>query len=222
MSRKARRVALLSQKGGAGKTTMTMQLAAELVRRGHTVGVADLDPQESATRWAQSAAAGAPFPATVRGFAGEVEGVANAIDQFAVGLDTVLIDCPPSIEHPHVSAALARAHVALIPVVPSPPDLWSARAVERLVLQAMRKRTKLNAAIVINRAQRTALSSSIIGLLREFELPVLRVGLSQRNAFAQSAAIGGSVLDLGKAAELAQTEVARVADALLRLIVRSG
>ena len=220
MTKKARRVALLSQKGGAGKTTMTMQLAAELARRGYKVGVADLDPQESATRWAQSAAAGSPFPAAVQGFSGDADAIAKAIDAFATGLDILLIDCPPSIEHPHVAAALARAHVALVPVVPSPPDLWSARAVERLVLQAMRKRPKLSGAIVVNRAQRTALSSSVIQLLREFELPVLRVGLSQRNAFAQSAAVGGSVLDLGKAAEIAQQEVAGVTDALLRLLAR--
>lgn len=221
MSKKARRVALLSQKGGAGKTTMTMQLAAEFSRRGYAVAVADLDPQESANRWAQTASPNAPFPAQVQCFQGGVEAISEALDVFANGPDMVLIDCPPSIEHPHVAAALARAHVALVPVVPSPPDLWSARALERLVLQAMRNRAKLTGAIVVNRAQRTALSSTVIGLLREFELPVLRVGLSQRNVFAQSAAIGGSVLDFGKNAEAAQQEVARVADALLRLLGRA-
>ncbi len=220
MTKKARRVALLSQKGGAGKTTLTMQLAAELARRGSKVGVADLDPQESALRWAQSASADAPFPAVVRAFSGDAEALARGIDEFAREVEILLLDCPPSIEHPHVQGALERAHVALIPVVPSPPDLWSARAIERLVLQAMRKRPKLSGAIVVNRAQRTALSTSVIQLLREFELPVLRVGLSQRNAFAQSAAVGGSVLSLGKAAEIAQIEVARVTDALLRMIGR--
>ena len=46
-------ISALSQKGGAGKTTMTINLAACLVERGQRVLVADADPQRSATRWAR-------------------------------------------------------------------------------------------------------------------------------------------------------------------------
>ncbi len=216
--KKARRIAVLSQKGGAGKTTVSMQLAAGLARRGVRVGVADLDPQQSALRWAQSAPTDRRFPAEVRALAGTQSAVASAIDTFARECEVLVLDCPPSIEHPHVMTALDVAHVALVPVVPSPPDLWSARAVEQLILQAMLKRNKLVGTILINRAQRTALSASVIRLLREFDLQVMRAGLSQRNAFGQSAATGGSVFDFGKAAALAQAEVDRVIDALLGMI----
>lgn len=222
MKKKARRIAVLSQKGGAGKTTVSMQLAAGLSRRGARVGVVDLDPQQSALRWAQSAAVGQGFPAEVRSLSGKPAQLASAVDEFARECDFLVLDCPPSIEHPHVSTALDVAHVALMPVVPSPPDLWSARAMEQLILQTMFKRPKLSGTILINRAQRTALSASVVKLLREFELPVMRAGMSQRNAFAQSAATGGSVFDFGKSSALAQAEVDRIIDALLSLIRRQS
>lgn len=44
-------IALISQKGGSGKTTVAMQLAAGLALEGYRVALADLDPQESASRW---------------------------------------------------------------------------------------------------------------------------------------------------------------------------
>ncbi|OZA28375.1 MAG: cobyrinic acid a,c-diamide synthase, partial [Hydrogenophilales bacterium 17-61-9] len=55
--------AVINQKGGAGKTTLSMNLAAGLSRRGDTV-IVDLDPQGSARQWASLGTA--PFPATVK------------------------------------------------------------------------------------------------------------------------------------------------------------
>ena len=62
---RAKVVTVLSQKGGAGKSTLTMQLAGGLVRKGLRVVVIDLDPQETALRWSHAAPEGTPFPATV-------------------------------------------------------------------------------------------------------------------------------------------------------------
>ncbi len=211
-------IALISQKGGAGKTTVAMQLAAGFALRGRSTAVCDLDPQESALRWSQSAPARDPFPAPV--FAVSEAEAADRIAALRRSTAIVLLDCPPSIEQPGVLAALELADAVLVPVVPSPPDLWSARAVERLVVQHMRRRKGLRAALLANRVQRTALSASVIEVLREFELPVLRAGLSQRNAFAQSAAIGGSVFSLGKAAATAQVEVMRVVEAVAAMMER--
>lgn len=214
-------IALMSQKGGAGKTTVAMQLAAGLAARGGKVAVADLDPQESALRWFESASAAAPFPAQVRSVGGDAATIATQVAALARGAACVILDCPPSIEHPHSLAALGLADIALVPVVPSPPDLWSARAVERLILQQMQERPRLRAALVANRVQRTALSASVLEVMREFTLPILRAGFSQRNAFAQSAAIGASVFELGRPAEAAQIEVRRVVDAVLDLMGRT-
>lgn len=216
---KARRiVALLSQKGGVGKTTVTMQLAAGLAGRGYRVAVGDLDPQESASRWAASADPSAPFPAAVGGLRGAQSDIARDLRKAAMSAaDLVLLDCPPSIEHVHTLAALELADVVLLPVVPSPTDLWSTRAAERLVVATIARRPSMCAALLPNRVQRTALAGDVLEVLREFTLPVLDAALAQRNAYAQSAVIGGSVYGLGRAAEAARDEVERLVSAVVEL-----
>ncbi|TXG96413.1 MAG: ParA family protein, partial [Zoogloea sp.] len=72
---RAKVVTVLSQKGGAGKSTLTMQLAGGLVRKGLRVVVIDLDPQETALRWSHAAPEGTPFPATVIQLGTAVDGL---------------------------------------------------------------------------------------------------------------------------------------------------
>lgn len=210
-------VTILSQKGGAGKSTLTMQLAAGLVRRAKRVAVGDLDPQETAFRWAQAAPAATPFPALVEHLGAAFDDLPAAVKVLGKGMDFVLLDCPPSIEHPATLAALQVADLALVPVVPSPADLWSTKGVERLILQVKTTRKTLKAALAPNRVVRTNLAFDVLDVMRDFELPVLSAALSQRNAFAQSAVIGGSVYQLGRAGAEAAREVDRLVIEVLNL-----
>ena len=210
-------ITILSQKGGAGKSTLTMQLAGGLVRGGRQVAIIDLDPQETARRWAHAAAAATPFPALVGGLEGGVEALHQAIRSAGKGVDVVLLDCPPSIEHPATLASLLEADVALVPVVPSPADLWSTKGVERLILQVQATRKGLKAALVPNRVLRTNLAWDVLEVMRDFSLPVLGASLSQRNAYAQSAVIGGTVYQLGRAGADAAREVDKLVAEVLKL-----
>lgn len=216
--KRSKLVALISQKGGAGKTTVTMQLAAGLAERGFSVAIADLDPQESALRWSESASPEKPFPALVARIGGDAEALRVQVKALGHKCDFVLLDCPPSIEHPHSEGALDLADLALVPVVPSPPDLWSARAMERFILSRMNLRKGLTGALLPNRVQRTALSGSVLEVMRDFSLPVIGAALTQRNAYAQSAVLGGSVFQMGKSAQAAQEEVERLVSAVLGLL----
>jgi len=209
-------IALVSQKGGSGKTTVAMQLAAGLALRGYDVAVADLDPQESASRWVESAAAGTPFPVQLIRLLGDTDKMERALRPVARHADFVVLDCPPSIEHPHTANALDLCDLALVPVVPSPTDLWSTRAIEKLILNRMKARPKLLGALLPNRVMRTALAADVLEVMRDFALPVLGAALSQRSAFAQSAVRGGSVYDLGRVASAAQDEVEQLVSAVLR------
>lgn len=214
-------ITVLSQKGGAGKSTLTMQLAGGLARAGRRVAIIDLDPQETSLRWAQSADPATPFPAHVVRLEGEPAGLHQQLKAARKGVDHVLLDCPPSIEHAATLAALDEADLALVPVVPSPADLWSTKGVERLILQVQAGRKgsarPLKAALVPNRVLRTNLAWDVLEVMRDFSLPVLGAGLSQRNAFAQSAVIGASVYQLGRAAAEAAREVDKLVIEVLKL-----
>ena len=217
--KRGRIIALLSQKGGSGKTSVTMQLAAGLAARRHRVVIGDLDPQESAWRWAAAAAPAAPFPARVVRPQGDADALHGALRDIARGVDFVVLDCPPSIEHPHTLGALQASDLAVVPVVPSPTDLWSTRAVEHLILLRMAERPRLRAALLPNRVQRTGLAGDVLEVMHEFRLPVLAAALSQRNAYAQSAVAGVSVYQLGRAALAARLEVEQLVDAVIQQLI---
>ncbi|MDX5445821.1 MAG: chromosome partitioning protein ParA, partial [Zoogloeaceae bacterium] len=125
--------------------------------------------------------------------------------------DVLILDCPPSIENPFTGAALDLAQLAIVPVVPSPTDLWSTRAIERLILD----RRKLAGVLLPNRVTRTALCDDVLEVMQDFELPVLDAALSQRSAYALSAVRGSSVFALGRSALAAREEVERLVAAVL-------
>jgi len=210
-------ITVLSQKGGAGKSTLTMQLAGGLARRGRRVAIIDLDPQETALRWAHAASKVAPFPAAVTRLDGEPEALRQALRAVGKDTDVVLLDCPPSIESAATLASLQEADLALVPVVPSPADLWSTKGVERLILQVQASRKGLKAALVPNRVLRTNLAWDVLEVMRDFALPILGAALSQRNAFAQSAVVGGTVYQLGRAGAEAAREVDKLVAEVLKL-----
>lgn len=212
----AKIIALVSQKGGSGKTTVAMQLAAGLARQGHKVALFDLDPQQSATRWHQAAPLHCPFPATLAAAESADTAWEKALIKHAKRHHFVILDCPPSIEHPHSLQALDRCHLALIPVVPSPTDLWSTRGIEKLILNRRGQRAKLQGALLPNRVSRTSLAADVIAVMEEFALPLLDANLMQRNAYPQSALRGASVYQLGAAAQAAQQELDQLVTAVIR------
>ena len=210
----SRIVAVVSQKGGAGKTTVLMQIAGGLAEVGREFAIADLDPQESALRWSELAAdagSGIPVATAVGG-----DDAAAALRRLGRQRRLLLVDCPPSIEHAHTLAALDVADLVLVPVVPGPTDLWSTRAVESLILQKQRRRKALLAFLLPNRVPRTRLAGEIVDFMNECALPLLPHALAQRNAYAESALAGGSVFQLGRPAESAREEVRGLVRALLK------
>lgn len=203
----ARIIAVANQKGGPGKTTVTMQLAAGLALRGLKVLVIDTDPQGSATQWC-AAGDDPPFPAAVVSLAAVPDKVHREIKKFVSTYDAILIDCPPSVASPATQSALLIAEIALLPVRPSPTDLWALKEIVKLIETAKTVNEELSAAVVVNQWQpNTLLSADALQALSELGLPVLESRMNQRQAYQQCAVLGTAVYGLGRGAKPAIDEV---------------
>lgn len=182
-------IAILNQKGGSGKTTIATNLAHALKRDSYTVLLVDSDPQGSARDW-NEASGGNIIP--VVGL--DRETLAKDLQAISQGYDWIVIDGAPQIAKLS-AAAVKAADLVLIPVQPSPYDIWAcADLVDIIAARREVTNGKPQAAFVISRAiKNTKLSGEISSALKDYGLPVLKAGTTQRVVYPTTAAEGLTV-----------------------------
>ncbi|MHB8296142.1 MAG: ParA family partition ATPase [Acidimicrobiales bacterium] len=206
-------IAVINQKGGTGKTTLALNLAAGLARRGPT-HLVDADPQHSITQWVAMAVADAGLPPVAR----PDHDPFATIAQLAYTHRYVVVDCPPAIHGDVVPAVMRSVHVILVPVLPSPIDLWASVATAAAVSQAMRSNPGLRAGLVLNQVEpRNALSRAMREPLRELDIPIFEASIHRRAAYRSAAVEGLSVYGLGKRAQAAVTDIEAIIEEVLCL-----
>lgn len=183
-------IAVLNQKGGAGKTTIATHLATELRLSGHSVLLVDSDPQGSARDWA---AAREDHPLSVIGI--DRPTIERDIKSLSP-VDYVIIDGAPRASELMVSAIKA-ADFVLIPVQPSPYDLWATADMVDLIKQRIEITDgKLGAAFVVSRViTGSNIGKEISGILEGFEIPVMETKIYQRVDYPGTAAAGSTALE---------------------------
>ena len=215
----ARIITVCNQKGGSGKTTVSMCLAGALASQGKKVLVVDADAQGTATRWAASAEENTTFPAAVIGLSAANAKVHREIKKFVNDYQYIIIDCPPAADSPVPQSALLVSDIAIVPVIPSPLDLWAAVGIREVINQVKTINENLEARLVVNQCQsNTSLAKDSLEILSEFGIEVCQTKIGQRQVYRQIAIFGQTINQLGKKAGIALDEINSLTKELLEII----
>lgn len=207
-------ISVLNQKGGVGKTTLSINLAAALKATNQSVLLVDADPQGSALDWAAAREPAEPLFSVV---SCPKPTIHKTVVDIGTGKDYVIIDGAPRVTDLARSCIMA-SDLVLIPVQPSPYDIWASQELVELINEAKIYKPSLLAAFVINRRiPNTAIGRDVADALKEFDLPVLDTAIAQRVIFAESAASGLSVMEQD-AKSPATKEIAALMQDVLKML----
>lgn len=186
-------ISCLNLKGGCGKSSTIVNLGGIFVEKKKRPILIDMDEQRSATHWARQGGDTFPFPViplsidTASKVKSEIERLAKEHDA-----DVILIDTPPQLEDKALIATLL-SDIVLIPVSPSPLDIWAAEQAVKTIKDAREERgggALPKAILVPSRVMsRTSLAKDIKGSLKSFGEPI-SPAISLRVAIAEAGIAG--------------------------------
>lgn len=214
----AKIISVINQKGGCGKTTITMNLASTIAtRHNKKVLVIDGDSQASATRWASCAPDDTPYPCTVISLANAGAKAHRTIANFISDYDYIIIDCPPSKEAEFNASSLLVSHLALVPIKPSSTDLWAIEGISKLIMAASTTNEDLKTRLVANMCEPNKnLSKSILDFCgSEENIELLSTRINNRTVYGEVALMGSSAYHSKNSK--AKNEIALLTDEVLSL-----
>jgi chromosome partitioning protein len=202
-------IALVSVKGGCGKSTISAMLAAQAASEGLRVLAVDGDPQATLRTWAAVGAEGGhPTPTVVA--MDQTMARPAQLPRLAGQFDLVLIDTPGRLDATQ-RAALMVADLALVPCGWSGADTWTLVEVARLIGEARDIRGDgLAAAVVLNRLKPGAvMSREARAAVAESGIPVCDATVADRVAFGEALTAGQGVVTYAPSSQ-ADHEVRRL------------
>ncbi|MBD2841927.1 ParA family partition ATPase [Erythrobacter rubeus] len=189
-------IAIVSQKGGSGKTTLAVHLASRAAQAGRESCIVDTDPQATAAAWSDWR--GDYLPVVVTSPPARLGRTIESAKKN--GVDFVVVDTPP---HADAAAreAIKAADIVLIPSKPRAFDLHALAPIADLISFA-----KKPAYVVLNSvpAGATVLSEEARKSAKKMGLKMCSVSLGDRAAFHRSSAKGETAAEIdpeGKAAK---------------------
>jgi len=202
---------LTNSKGGVGKTTIAVHLAAFLAAKKRSVIFIDADPQQSASAWIKE------LSTSIRLETLEMpKEIIRRVAELAPDADDIVIDGPAGLSET-TRAIMLRADKVFLPCGPSILDLRAASKAVSLVREAQKTRKGLpKAALVPNKLQkRGRLTREMMGAAEKLGVPIL-AGLSMRQAFADAAGQATVVSQMGTQSFLAAHEMKQLLKEMTR------
>jgi chromosome partitioning protein len=187
-------IAVINEKGGSGKSTLSTNIATALHRRGKKVVLVDADPQGTARDWRNVSPEGVDLPAVVA--MDRPQTLQTGLATLA-GNDYIVIDGPAKAEA--ITEKIVRfAHIALIAIQPSGADVWASAPTVKIIKSKLNVGGQIEAAFVLNRTSESTKLSSFVksGEWNEYEVDQLATTVGDRVAFAMALTNGVSVYDL--------------------------
>ena len=224
------KIAITNQKGGVGKTTTAVNLAAALASFGHKTLLLDLDSQANATANLRIEPTGGTvrelltgdqpqvYPTAVDGLsmipstvdlAGaetylaqnpDPQLLTRALRSLQRQFDFIICDCPPSLGQLTIAALVACDRA----IIPMEAGIWEMQGLIRLIEVLEATDTQLLGVLLTRYDRRLAISADTAQQLRKSGLPIFSVHIPERVTAKYAAIAGKTIMDHSPASDIAQ------------------
>lgn len=195
-------ISLVNQKGGVGKSTLSVCIAYKSAKVGKKTLVVDADPSGSIMSWLAHRQKALPDNFAV--IAMPTITLSRDLPVRAKGYDVVIIDSPPRTTDIAKSVVFA-SDIVIVPCAPSPYDIWASEGAFTMIKEAMIYKPNLKFFLMINMKKGNSvigrdIQEAIVEIEEKINLkiPVLNAKVSHRIVFAETAAIGLTVQEADK------------------------
>lgn len=183
-------ISFLNQKGGVGKTTLSINVAACLASQSRKVLLVDADKQGSAATWA-----GLRDETDFQVVSMARENLAKDVLRIAADYEHTIIDGPPHAEGIARACVIASDFVAL-PIEPSGLSTWASDLTVRQVREAQDYKDTIKCGFVVSRKiGKTVIGREIRTMAGEAGIPILDSEVEQRVAYAESLTMGKTIFE---------------------------
>lgn len=192
-----RKIVVLNPKGGSGKTTVAINLAAYYAVRGLNPVLMDFDPQGSSTRWLKKRLPDQPAIHGIPAYEKNPRVTRSFLLRIPQGAERVVVDTPAAVPPQDLSELVKGADAILVPVLPSDIDIHAcSKCISDLLLVAKVRRSEGRIGVVANRVRRnTVVFSTLMRFLTTLQIPVITTLRDSQN-YVRAAELGYGIHEM--------------------------